>query len=346
MIKDELGKVITPRDTIGEIYYPFGSIRTLSGDTNSYENELYFYHGDHLSSTQMVTDINASIKQQVLYAPFGEVITEYNAFWHNGKIPDYMFNGKELDEENGMYYYSARYYNPPTFISRDPLFEKKPWVNPYAYCRNNPLIFIDPNGEDEYEFDKKGNHVKTIPNDKIASFHVIDQDGNRIASTGEFDAKSVTHRTPTINGEKTDIFDIKGDRNATEVFEMFADNTNVEWTHAKTGQEFGENGSNIVGTSHNTNSTSIGHHLRRTGYTLREVNHNHPNNLPLPSGTAEMLNGNKGRKHDLYGAELYQGKNSNVRLNIYTTKHGYSSYDKHGTLDIRYKGKYRHPNHR
>ena len=38
----------------------------------------------------------------------------------------YAFNAKELDEENGMYYYSARYYAPPTFISRDPLFEKYP----------------------------------------------------------------------------------------------------------------------------------------------------------------------------------------------------------------------------
>jgi hypothetical protein len=48
----------------------------------NFEDELFFYHGDHLSSTQMITDINAGITQQVLYAPFGEVITEYNAYWH------------------------------------------------------------------------------------------------------------------------------------------------------------------------------------------------------------------------------------------------------------------------
>jgi RHS repeat-associated protein len=95
-----------------------------------------------------VTDINAGITQQVLYAPFGEVITEYNAYWHNGLIPDFTFNAKEYDEENGMYYYEARYYNPPTFISRDPLFEKYPWMSPYAYTMNNPLKFIDPTGED------------------------------------------------------------------------------------------------------------------------------------------------------------------------------------------------------
>jgi RHS repeat-associated protein len=75
-----------------------------------------------------------------------------------------LFNGKELDEENGMYYYSARYYNPPTFISRDPLFEKYPSVSPYAYCANNPLKYIDPTGmevEDAelYKTDKNGNYI-------------------------------------------------------------------------------------------------------------------------------------------------------------------------------------------
>jgi len=51
-----------------------------------------------------------------------------------------------LDEENGMYYYSARYYAPPTFISRDPMFEKYPSISPYTYCGNNPVNKIDPTG--------------------------------------------------------------------------------------------------------------------------------------------------------------------------------------------------------
>jgi RHS repeat-associated protein len=82
----------------------------------------------------------------VLYAPFGEVITEHNAYWHNGLLPDYMFNAKELDEESGMYYYEARYYNPPIFISRDPMFEVRPYMSPYAYCSNSPINRIDPTG--------------------------------------------------------------------------------------------------------------------------------------------------------------------------------------------------------
>jgi RHS repeat-associated protein len=129
----------------GDIVYTFGQMRYLTGNGNT-EDGLFFYHGNHLSSTQMITDINAKVVQQVLYAPFGEVITEYNAYWHNGLVPDYMFNAKELDEESGMYYYEARYYAPPSFISRDPLFEKYPFISPYAYCANNPVIYSDPTG--------------------------------------------------------------------------------------------------------------------------------------------------------------------------------------------------------
>ncbi|MFA7103325.1 MAG: hypothetical protein WC142_09050, partial [Bacteroidales bacterium] len=99
-------------------------LRELEGLQCEEEQELYFYHPDHLGSTGMVTDNSSNITQGFLYAPFGEIITEFNPSWESGRIPKYSFNAKELDEENGMYYYSARYYAPPTFISRDPMFEK------------------------------------------------------------------------------------------------------------------------------------------------------------------------------------------------------------------------------
>jgi RHS repeat-associated protein len=149
VMQNELGLVTY--DTITSIDCSFEQITHLQGDSCKFENELYFYHGDHLSSTQMITDANGSVQQQVLYAPFGEVISEYNAYWHQGKVPDYMFNAKEKDEESGMYYYSARYYAPPVFISRDPLFEKYPFMSPYAYCENNPLKYVDPDGQEAIE---------------------------------------------------------------------------------------------------------------------------------------------------------------------------------------------------
>ncbi|MBO4403632.1 MAG: RHS repeat-associated core domain-containing protein, partial [Bacteroidales bacterium] len=99
-------------------------------------------------STAYVTDNNAIITQGFLYAPFGEITTEYNANFGNNVLPKYSFNAKELDEETGMYYYEARYYKPPVFTSRDAMFEKYFWMTPYAYCANNPVKYVDPDGEE------------------------------------------------------------------------------------------------------------------------------------------------------------------------------------------------------
>jgi len=79
-------------------------------------------------------------------------------------MPNYAFNAKELDDENGMYYYSARYYAPPTFISRDPMFEKYPSISPYTYCANNPVMFVDPTGQ-EFDQTQDEKYIKPMEKD-------------------------------------------------------------------------------------------------------------------------------------------------------------------------------------
>ena len=53
-----------------------------------------------------------------------------------------------IDEETGLYYYGARYYDPVTSVwqSVDPLAEKYPNISPYAYVANNPVNATDPDG--------------------------------------------------------------------------------------------------------------------------------------------------------------------------------------------------------
>ena len=61
----------------------------------------------------------------------------------------YLFNAKEFDEETGMYYYGARYYNPQlsVWISVDPLYEVDLSSSPYVFCGNNPIVRIDSDGK-------------------------------------------------------------------------------------------------------------------------------------------------------------------------------------------------------
>jgi RHS repeat-associated protein len=85
------------------------------------------------------------VSQHSEYFAFGETFIEEHKDSHNSP---YKFNGKELDEETGFYYYGARYYDPRVsfWMSVDPLAEKFPEWSPYTYCLNNPLKFTDPDG--------------------------------------------------------------------------------------------------------------------------------------------------------------------------------------------------------
>jgi RHS repeat-associated protein len=58
----------------------------------------------------------------------------------------YKFNGKEFDEETGLYYYGARYMNPVASVwyGVDPLAKKYPNMGAYVYCAANPIKLIDP----------------------------------------------------------------------------------------------------------------------------------------------------------------------------------------------------------
>ena len=127
-------------------YDPIPAFTDLQPTGNT--TDIFYYHTNHLGSTAFVTDQNQTVTQGFLYAPFGEITTEYAPLWQNGTLPKYAFNAKELDEETGMYYYEARYYKPPVFTSRDPMFEKYFWMTPYAYCANNPVKYVDPDGKD------------------------------------------------------------------------------------------------------------------------------------------------------------------------------------------------------
>lgn len=96
----------------------------------------------------MVTDRWGGVYQFFHYSAFGEVLAQRHAY--TGSFSSrYLFNAKEFDNETGFGYYGARYYQPEwsVWLSVDRLAEKYPFSTPYSFGGNNPIAFIDPNGD-------------------------------------------------------------------------------------------------------------------------------------------------------------------------------------------------------
>ena len=124
---------------------------------DDYEKMQFYYHPDHLGSSSYITNLDGEVSQHIEYVPFGEVfIEERNNTWNT----PYLFNAKELDEETGMYYYGARYYEPrlSLWMTVDPMEENLPSSSTYSYAANNPIRFIDMEGK--IPFDKSVAHTR------------------------------------------------------------------------------------------------------------------------------------------------------------------------------------------
>lgn len=122
--------------------------RSIEGNfkpNDDYEKMQFYYHPDHLGSSSYITNLDGEVVQHIEYVPFGEVfIEERNNTWNT----PYLFNAKEYDEETGMYYYGARYYDPRIsfWISADKKQEEYPNFSTYTFSANSPINYVDPDG--------------------------------------------------------------------------------------------------------------------------------------------------------------------------------------------------------
>ena len=128
-------------------------------ESDAYEKMLFYYHPDLLGSSSYITNLDGEVVQHIEYVPFGEVFVEEHSSCED--LP-YKFNGKQFDEETGLYYYGARYMNPITSLwyGVDPLAEKYVNIGSYIYCHSSPIMLIDPTGEGDY-YAKNGSYLWT-----------------------------------------------------------------------------------------------------------------------------------------------------------------------------------------
>ena len=186
------------------------------------KEETFFYHSDHLGSTSYITDDKGNITQYDAYLPYGELLVDEHS---SSKDMPYKFNGKQFDEETGLYYYGARYMNPITSLwyGVDPLAEKFPNIGAYVYCHGNPINMIDPDGKDDYKLNKNGQisfwrrtNAKTTDRIFSGKSHILINKG--LAS--QLVKNQTRNGTIALTNKSDDAF---------KFFKFVADNTNVEW---------------------------------------------------------------------------------------------------------------------
>ena len=128
-------------DTAAQLAY-LAALTNRQNDTC----EAYWYHTDHLGSSSWVTDSAGNPVQHLHYLPWGEDYVNQRLNDFDGVR--YTFSAKEKDAETGYSYFGSRYYSSDLsiWLIVDPMSDKYLSTSPYAYCRNNPIILVDPNG--------------------------------------------------------------------------------------------------------------------------------------------------------------------------------------------------------
>jgi len=195
-------------------FFVDGVILDENGDVLSYQTnegyvrpslqantmDIFYYQKDWIGTNRGVLDANGVIQNVSDHYPFGKKMPDRFYVSTDVEGNRYQFTGHEYDNETEYGYHGARYYNREIgrYMNVDPV--TKFHESSYAYAANNPIVFIDVNGEDtihvqrhEREIDlgngQKGTFIDTYADkishegdDLIVFYSEYDKDGNLVNS--------------------------------------------------------------------------------------------------------------------------------------------------------------------
>jgi RHS repeat-associated protein len=126
-------------------------ILTMQGNGND-----YFYYQNGLGSVSHITNSNGLIVEQYEYDTYGNVSIydgNFSVITVSSIDNPYLYTGRRLDSETGLYFYRARYYSSiyGRFLQRDPLGYID-GMSMYSYVGGNPQNWIDPLGLNKFPF--------------------------------------------------------------------------------------------------------------------------------------------------------------------------------------------------
>jgi RHS repeat-associated protein len=176
------GKLLAEYDHNGNCvrdYIYFGN--RLLAEYKPQTGEYFYYMTDQINSTRIIINDNGDVVFSEAYGPYGDV----QKTWINTYDPKLKFSGKEREGYSDLDYFGARYYDHKSFRfnSVDPIINREEALynpqlwNLYAYCRNNPISFMDPDGRisesmGKYEY-TVAEHFGKASNDPVSKMFLL-----------------------------------------------------------------------------------------------------------------------------------------------------------------------------
>lgn len=136
-----------------EFFYDHSGVSSVKHD-----GKTYLYRKDILGNIIALLDTSGAVVVKYTYDAWGNnvvsdtigaIITDKN---HIGNLNPFRYRGYYYDADTKLYYLKTRYYDPEAgrFVSQDSIeylnSDTINGLNLYAYCVNNPVMNVDPNG--------------------------------------------------------------------------------------------------------------------------------------------------------------------------------------------------------
>ena len=325
----------------GNLFYKMGSPSRLLFDDGFFElaerhggliSQIpYVFVRDHLGSVRLVCNGNTGeVVQSLEYLPSGVIFRS-----RNFDRQPYRFTGKELLSAHGLDWYDSgarmQEFHIPRFTTMDPLCEKYYSISPYAYCNNNPVKYIDPDGRDIWEINDVGKIVNRIKDKTQDAFYMVDNKENRTYTTDADSNKSynsISFEYGTITDfqkagglffkKDATSFSVTNEASGASLFKFFADNTKIEFGLINTQS----NGSTVM-TNHKEGSVKASltaQQLSDKGQTVTSIIHNHPNSTQPSGFRAGDTSGDKFAANILPNVDRYVYQPKNNALVMYDNK--------------------------
>ena len=149
-IRQDVGGTVLSTKTLDFFYDDSGRPFAFNYSVDGGIASTYYYILNLQGDVVQIIDANGVLQAEYVYSPWGEIISAEGDL---AEINPLRYRGYYYDSETGFYYLQSRYYDPENhrFINADVYTSTDSSdaiaCNMFAYCRNNPVIAADENGE-------------------------------------------------------------------------------------------------------------------------------------------------------------------------------------------------------